>query len=318
MLAVAKRTIGLEAVDCDEIVGLLAKAVLVPFLDRNILHRGRAERVERSAGRLHARGHIFEPGLVRRDFYALPWPGRATRLLDALPALPREFVIVPHADERPARSGVLKIGIGEIALIDDAVAVERQRVMEVADLAAVRNAPDIVDDAVVARLHLVRIFDHLIDEVAKMEHEAELVGGCGALVFEDHPAIGVELAFVDALAADEGEVDGARIGRQRRSARAADAAAVARGIGEAVPIGMRGLQPADEDARGPVGGGRHRRRRLRDDAAELRVLRDLDRQQLAGAGCERAAGPQDHAGRVGIARRDALRIKVARLAPVGA
>jgi hypothetical protein len=69
----------------------------------------------------------------------------------------REFVIVPHADERPARAGVLQVGIVQIALVDGAIAVDRQRNVEVADLVAVGDAGDLVDRAVVAGLHLVGI-----------------------------------------------------------------------------------------------------------------------------------------------------------------
>jgi hypothetical protein len=66
MLAVAKRAIGLEAVDGGEVVGLDAEAVLVPFVDRDILECGRAELLERPARRPDARRDVFEPSLVGR------------------------------------------------------------------------------------------------------------------------------------------------------------------------------------------------------------------------------------------------------------
>ncbi len=78
--------------------------------------------------------------------------------------------------------------------------------MEVADLLAAGNARDLVNLAVVSSLHLVRIFNDLVDEVAEVKHEIELVFGRGALILEDHPPVRVELAFIDTLAADEGEV----------------------------------------------------------------------------------------------------------------
>ena len=106
-------------------------------------------------------------------------------------------MIVPDRHERPARPRVLQVGIGEIAAIDGAIAVEGERIMELADLAAVGDARDLVDRAVVARLLLLGILNDLVDEVAEVEHETELLGGGRALVLEDHPAIGVELAFVD-------------------------------------------------------------------------------------------------------------------------
>src|SRR6476646_5590997 len=44
---------------------------------------------------------------------------------DALPALPGEFVIVPDGDERPARSRVLQVGVGKVALVNHAIALDR-------------------------------------------------------------------------------------------------------------------------------------------------------------------------------------------------
>ena len=72
---------------------------------------------------------------------------------------------------------------------------------------------------------MIGIFDDFVNEIAEVEDESELVVGRGALVLEDHPAIGVELAFIDVLAADEGKIDGARVAVERRGDRAADAAA---------------------------------------------------------------------------------------------
>ena len=122
-------------------------------------------------------------------------------------------MVVPDGDERPARASVLEVGIGEIAFVDGAVAVDRQRDVEVADLVAVRDARDLIDRAVVACLHFVGILDHLVDEIAEVQNEIELLGGRGAFIFVDHPAIGVELALVDVLTAHEGEVHWARIVR---------------------------------------------------------------------------------------------------------
>ena len=85
-----------------------------------------------------------------------------------------------------------------------------------------------------------------------MEHETEAIGGRRALVLEDHPAIAVERAFVDVLAADEGEIDRPRIVRQWRGDRPADAAAVPVAIGEAVPVDARMLEMTDQHARRPI------------------------------------------------------------------
>ncbi len=86
-------------------------------------------------------------------------------------------------DERPARAGVLEVGIGEIAFVDGAVAIDGQRDVEVADLVAVRDARDLIDRAVVAGLHLFGILDHLVDEIAEVQNEIELLGGGSAFIF---------------------------------------------------------------------------------------------------------------------------------------
>src|SRR4051812_49707639 len=113
--------------------------------------------------------------------------------------------------------------------------------MEFSGLAAIGNPADFVDRAVVPRRHLVGIFDDLINEITEVENETELIGGRRALILEDHPAIAVELAFIDALAADEGEIDRTWIVCQRRGDRPADAATVPPSIPGAGPVDARRL-----------------------------------------------------------------------------
>src|SRR3954467_771678 len=175
MPAVAQRSIRDQAVDGLEIVGFDPEAAVVPLFYPHILHRQRAERVERSARRLHARGNIFEPCLVGGDLDSLARLRSSPCLDDALPALPGEFVIVPDGDERPTRSRVLQIGIGKVALVDDAIALDRERVMKIAGLTAIGNAADGVDRAVVPRLQLLGIFDDFVNEITEVENETELI-----------------------------------------------------------------------------------------------------------------------------------------------
>src|ERR1044071_4185514 len=111
--------------------------------------------------------------------------------------------------------------------------------MEFAGFAPIGNPADFVDRAVVPRRQFIGIFDDLINEITEVENETELIGGRGALILKDHPAIAVELAFIHALATDEGEIDRPWIARQRRSDCPADAATVPLRIGEAVPIDAR-------------------------------------------------------------------------------
>ena len=71
-----------------------------------------------------------------------------------------------------------------------------------------------------------------------------------------------------------------RTGREslslRRGERAADAAAVAVFVGEAVPVLGGGLEPGRHEAAGPVGVGGDLGFSTHDDVVEFLVLRDLD------------------------------------------
>src|ERR1051325_2283766 len=125
--------------------------------------------------------------------------------------------------------------------------------MEIAELAPVGNASNVVDGAVIPRLHLVGIFDHLVNEVAEVKHKIELVARGGAFIFVNHAAVGVEGTLVDILTAHECEVHCARIVWQRRSDSAANAAAVSVAVGKPIPVGTRRLESANQNARGPVG-----------------------------------------------------------------
>src|SRR4029077_16133996 len=189
--------------------------------------------------------------------------------------------------------------------------------MEFAGLAAIGNPADFVDRAVVPRRQLVGIFDDLINEITEVKNETELIRGRRALILKDHPAIAVELAFINALAADKGEMARPWIVRQRRGDRPADAATVALSIGEAVPVDARRLEMTDQHARSPIRFRGDRRGRLGDDTPERIILGHLHREHTSAARLERPPSPEDDAARIGIAGRDALRIQVAPLVPAG-
>src|ERR1044072_3811641 len=183
--------------------------------------------------------------------------------------------------------------------------------MEVSGLPPVGNASDVVDGAVVTCLHLVGILDHLVDEITQVQNEVELFGGGCAFIFINHSARGVERALVHILTADESEIHCARIVWQRCSDRATDAAAVAVGVGKPIPVSVRRLESANQNARGPVRGARDGGLRVRNDAADGFVLGYLDGKELACTLVKRTPGPEDDAVRIGIARGDTLRIEIA-------
>src|SRR6185437_8830850 len=144
--------------------------------------------------------------------------------------------------------------------------------MEVAGFAAVGDPANVVDGAIVARRYLVGIFDDLINEITEVENETELIGGRRALIFKDHPAIGIELAFIHALTTDKGEIDGSWIVRRGRGDRPADAATVPLCIGETVPVDAGRFEMTDQHARRPIRFRRDGRGRFGDDAAEGIIL----------------------------------------------
>src|SRR6185503_15165519 len=104
-LAVAERPISYQAADRGKIIRLDAEPVPVPLVDLDVLDRNRPKFGKRAARWRHSSGDIFEPGLVGGDLDGLARLRLTARLNDALPTLPREFVIVPDVDERPARAG---------------------------------------------------------------------------------------------------------------------------------------------------------------------------------------------------------------------
>ena len=86
---------------------------------------------------------------------------------------------------------------------------------KIATFSDVRNPRNLVEFPVEAGLPFLWILHDLVDEIAKVQDEIELVLGPRPLILEDHTAVAVELAFVDVLAADEGELDRARVVRLR-------------------------------------------------------------------------------------------------------
>jgi hypothetical protein len=185
-------------------------------------------------------------------------------------------VIVPQADERPACAGILQVGVGKIALPYGAIAVNGSRPVEIAGLSRVGNSANLVDGPVVACRSFFRILNDLVDEVAEVQHKPEMILRASAFVFEDHPAITIELSFVDALATNKGEVHGPSV--LRRGDSPADPAAKSVFVGEPVPINFARLKTRYQHSARPVRLCRNRRVSLTDDTSKIRVLRYLDMQ----------------------------------------
>src|SRR5262249_37096602 len=199
----------------------------------------------------------------------------------------------------------------------DAIALERGRHMEVADLASVGNPADLVDRPAVAVRDLLWILDDLVDEVAQVQHEVQPLIRRRVPVLPQHAPPRGLLAVVDRLAGDEGEADSARVVPAGCGEGPADATAVALGVDESIPVDAGWLEARGEHPARPIGFGENWRARPRDDLAELGIERDLDGERRALRRGERPARPQDDAVRLGVTGRDAFRKEVASLAPFG-
>src|SRR5262245_64353579 len=109
--------------------------------------------------------------------------------------------------------------------------------MVVRDLLAGRVAHDVDQAPVVHALRPVfRIPNDLVDEVTQMENEPEAIGLGRALIFVDHPSIGVLRALVYILTADECEPHRAVIVVRRRGDGATDTTSGPGFIRKAVPV----------------------------------------------------------------------------------
>src|ERR1700722_3607375 len=103
-----------------------------------------------------------------------------------------------------------------------------------------------------------RIPDDLVDEITEMQHESEPFICRGAFVFVDHAAIGILRALICILATDKSEGHRPGIVLGGRGDGAADTAAIAAPVGEAIPVNVGWPETANKNAASPVRIGRKR------------------------------------------------------------
>ncbi len=188
--------------------------------------------------------------------------------------------------------------------------------MEVSNLFAMLIANDVSQAAVVHALWAVfRIPDDLVDEIAEVKHEAELLVCRRALVFVNHAPIGILRTLIRILATDKCEARWARVDFCRRRDGAADAAAIAMRIDEAIPVDRCGSEAANEYARGPVRSSREGRMSRRNYPMERLIFRDLNLQRIHRLDIWRAPRPQQDAVRIRITRCNAFRKEVSAFVP---
>ena len=307
--APAKRAIGAQAVDGREVVRLGAETVWIESLDGRIPHGRRRELLQRLVGLCADPGRlIFEPRLVGHDLSCLGGAGHAVEALERLPSHPGKLVVVPHDHERPPGPGILDIGVVQVRPVQRAIVGKRRRHMKTGHRFAVGVANQIAQPPIVAASagRVFGIGHDLVHEIAQVQHEVEIAAGWRAFVFGDHAAIRMLRAFADVLAAHEREVDRALRVRRRRGAGAPDAAPGPVGHREAIPVGPRRAQTADEHAARVIGRCPRSRLRVGDDAGERGVFCDFDGQRRIRQRARRQPRPQDDAVGSGISGCDAF------------
>src|SRR6185369_7634477 len=105
--------------DCSQIVRFLAQAVLVKLCDRRIHYFGWPEGGQRRAAGLdHPRRLILKERLHGCHFSRLSRKSFRSKLLETLPSLPAELVVVPHGYKRKMCTRVLQLRVVQIRLID--------------------------------------------------------------------------------------------------------------------------------------------------------------------------------------------------------
>src|SRR5262245_30198858 len=125
--------------------------------------------------------------------------------------------------------------------------------MEVTNLFAIPVTNNVAKSPGVHALRSVlRIPDYSVNEVAEMQHEAELLVRRPLPVLPDHPPVGGRGALLYVLTAHEGEAHDSVVLVRRRGDRAAHTAAEAMLVGEAVPVDAPGFETGCQHAAGPV------------------------------------------------------------------
>src|SRR5690606_26001975 len=237
-----------------------------------------------------------------------------------LPGIICELVVVPCMHERKARPRRLKVGVGQIGLVEVAIIRERDgglttflpvRLCAIGypRIAAIGQGADEARRGYAFR-HIAGAF---IDEIAEMQNEVDLVFARGADVVIHEAAERAVVTLLIVLAGDDSKPHLACGAGARRGSRAAGKE---RGVAariEAVVIDRVRRQPLHENAHRMVRLACGPHRLLHDNASELFIRCDLKIEIDIAIGERRAlvdclyARPEHHRIRLRITRGEALR-----------
>src|ERR1051326_3749433 len=224
MSAPPQTAIAPQTSDCSQIVRFLAQAVLVKFCDRRIHYFGWSKGGQRRAAGLDHPGRlILKERLHGCHSSRLGRKSFRSKLLETLPSLPAEFVIVPHGHKRKMCTRVLQLRVVQIRLIDGAIILHRGGDVKVRYFFAVRITDDVSYLSGVVCLAVFGVPHQLINEVAKVQDETEFLVLRSALVLINHSSVRILRTEVCVLTAYKRKTNWPRIMIVRCSACSANA-----------------------------------------------------------------------------------------------
>src|SRR6185312_5779323 len=238
MSAPPQTAIAPQASDCRQIVRFLTQAVLVKFCDRCIHYFGWPEGGQRRAAGLdHPRRLILKERLHGCHSSRLGRKSFRSKLLEALPSLPAEFVVVPHGHKRKMCTRVLQLRVVQIRFINRTVILHRSGDVKVRYFFAARITDDVPHLTSVVCLAVFGVPNQLINEVAKVQDETQFFRLGSAVVLINHSSVCILRTEVCVLTAYKRKTNWPRIMIVRSSACPANSTAISITVCKTIPIG---------------------------------------------------------------------------------
>src|ERR1051326_1562285 len=176
MSAPPQTAIAPQTSDCSQIVRFLAQAVLVKFCDRRIHYFGWSKGGQRRAAGLdHPRRLRLKERLHGGHFSRLGRKSFRSKLLETLPSLPAEFVVVPHGHKRKMCTSILQLRVVQIRSIDGTIILHRGGDVKVGYFFAVRITYYVSYLAGVVCLAVFAVPNQLVNEITKVQDETEFL-----------------------------------------------------------------------------------------------------------------------------------------------
>src|SRR6185437_15118012 len=238
VLAPTQTAVPPQASDCRQIVRFLTQVVLVKFCEWCIHYFGWPEGGQRRAAGLdHPRRLILKERLHGCHSSRLGRKSFRAKLLETLPSLPAELVIVPHGHKRKMCTRVLQLRVVQIGLIDGTIIVHRGGDVKVLYFFAARITDYVPNLPGIVCLAVFGVPNQLINEVAKVQDETQFFRLRSAFVLKNHSSVCILRTEVCVLTAYKRKTNWSRIMIVRCSACPANSTAISITVCKTIPIG---------------------------------------------------------------------------------